>query len=193
MQNDKRFFKNEQFIISSFLLLLKEKCYSEITINELCEKAFISKNTFYAHFENKDALLKKIIRQLAYNVMPYMIIADETNNSEKLQYDNLNGMVEYFDSNFDTMHTLFKRDEEIHFTDLIYKEWKDQTINYYNVNVNTDIDVLVLLDYSYYGVLHALKYWINNSKYISKEELKQLIMPLHSIIGKTLMDHLIKK
>ena len=61
---DKRYIKNHQLIISTFIRMLTYEKYENITINKLCEECLISKHTFYSHFENKEMLIKSIMNDL---------------------------------------------------------------------------------------------------------------------------------
>lgn len=47
---DLRVVKTKENITHSFLELLEKKSIEKITVKELCEKARISRNTFYQHY-----------------------------------------------------------------------------------------------------------------------------------------------
>ncbi|MDN2453240.1 TetR/AcrR family transcriptional regulator [Lactobacillus sp. UCMA15818] len=63
--SDKRIIKTERLIKSTFIDLLIQKDCSKITIKEICNKALISKSTFYAHYEDKYTLLQALIDEYA--------------------------------------------------------------------------------------------------------------------------------
>lgn len=65
MKQDLRFKKTERLIRQTALELLSKKSIEEITVGEICEKAEISRNTFYGHFEDKFSLLKKFSEDFA--------------------------------------------------------------------------------------------------------------------------------
>ena len=50
MKQDKRYIKTEKLIHNAFFELLKDESYNSITVEKICEKAFIGKNTFYSHY-----------------------------------------------------------------------------------------------------------------------------------------------
>lgn len=50
---DLRVVKTKENITHSFLELLEKKSIEKITVKELCEKARISRNTFYQHHQYK--------------------------------------------------------------------------------------------------------------------------------------------
>lgn len=47
----------KQYIIDSFLLLLKDSDYEQITISEITGKAGVNRSTYYRHFASKDAIV----------------------------------------------------------------------------------------------------------------------------------------
>lgn len=63
-KKDLRVVKTEEAIRKSFEELLCEKDYLEITVTELCERARISKKTFYFHYASLEDLLAEIEDEL---------------------------------------------------------------------------------------------------------------------------------
>ena len=60
-QTDLRIIKTERNIREGFFKLLRQKPVEKITIREICETACCSRNTFYAHYIDKDALYNQIV------------------------------------------------------------------------------------------------------------------------------------
>lgn len=48
---------SKESLITSLILLMKQKPYDKITISELCTKAGVSRTAFYGNFKTKDDLL----------------------------------------------------------------------------------------------------------------------------------------
>lgn len=48
-------------IVECFKELLQEKSFGKITVHELCEKAGVSRKTFYVYFDSKYSIVKKIV------------------------------------------------------------------------------------------------------------------------------------
>ncbi len=61
---DKRVRKTKACIFNAFYLLLSQKNYSKITIQDIIETANIGRSTFYVHFATKDDLLKEMCEDL---------------------------------------------------------------------------------------------------------------------------------
>ena len=58
---DLRTRKTYDALIGAFEALMKEKTFDELTASELCARARVGRNTFYAHFENKYAFFRYYI------------------------------------------------------------------------------------------------------------------------------------
>lgn len=57
-KEDLRVIKTYKALISAILTLLERRGFAQITVNDLCEEAQISRATFYSHFNDKYDLLK---------------------------------------------------------------------------------------------------------------------------------------
>lgn len=53
----------EHMIKRCFKELVLERPYAKITVSDICERAHLSRKSFYAHFDNKEAILADIIHQ----------------------------------------------------------------------------------------------------------------------------------
>ena len=65
---DLRVVKTKKNLYESLLFLMGERSFEEIKVSEICEKAIINRSTFYAHFEDKYALLSTLILDLKNEV-----------------------------------------------------------------------------------------------------------------------------
>ncbi len=61
---DRRQRKSREAIFTSFIKLLSQKSFNQITVSDIIEGADVGRATFYAHFETKDFLLKELCREL---------------------------------------------------------------------------------------------------------------------------------
>lgn len=61
---DRRIQKTLQLLQKALGELIAEKEYDAITIQEILDRANVGRSTFYAHFENKDQLLRSILTLL---------------------------------------------------------------------------------------------------------------------------------
>ena len=71
---DRRQKKTRQAVYDAFAALLEVKTYSNITVQEIIDKANIGRSTFYSHFETKDELLKA----LSTEIFDHVFAEDQT-------------------------------------------------------------------------------------------------------------------
>ncbi len=62
-KEDPRIVRTRQLLHQAFLALLREKSFQDITIQDIAERATVIRVTFYAHFQDKFALLEYTIRE----------------------------------------------------------------------------------------------------------------------------------
>ncbi len=60
---DPRVRRTRQLLQQAIMELLEEKGFSSMTIQDITERATVNRATFYAHFEDKYALMDSIIRE----------------------------------------------------------------------------------------------------------------------------------
>ena len=56
-KHDRRTRKTRQQLRSALLVLLKEKRYEEISVQDIIERADVARSTFYMHYVDKNDLL----------------------------------------------------------------------------------------------------------------------------------------
>src|SRR2546425_1214854 len=55
---DPRIKRTRQLLVNALMALMQEKSFQAITVQDIAERATINRVTFYAHFEDKFALLE---------------------------------------------------------------------------------------------------------------------------------------
>ena len=58
---DKRVTKTKALIEAAYLASLKEVGYKKTTVKEICDRAYISRKTFYCHYETIDFLFEELM------------------------------------------------------------------------------------------------------------------------------------
>ena len=77
---DRRQKKTRQAVYQAFTSLLEEKSYSNITVQEIIDRANIGRSTFYAHFETKDELLKALCAEIFEHVFSEHLAKERTHD-----------------------------------------------------------------------------------------------------------------
>lgn len=60
-KEDLRQRRSKQHLTEALLGLMEEQPYGEITVVDICQRAMVHRTTFYAHFEDKNALFQYVL------------------------------------------------------------------------------------------------------------------------------------
>jgi AcrR family transcriptional regulator len=66
-REDPRVTRTRRLLVQAFIDLLQEKDFQSITIQDIANRATVNRVTFYAHFQDKVALLEYTIREMIQN------------------------------------------------------------------------------------------------------------------------------
>lgn len=65
---DRRIVKTKQAIFQAFLLVLKEKSYEMMQVQDIIDVANVGRSTFYAHYASKEDLLEELCQELFHHM-----------------------------------------------------------------------------------------------------------------------------
>lgn len=83
-KQDLRVIRTKKMIIESFIVLVSEKGYEAVTIQNIADRAMINRATFYAHFKDKPDLYDYVM-EFAISKMSLILNADKIKNSHFIQ------------------------------------------------------------------------------------------------------------
>ncbi|MXO78594.1 TetR family transcriptional regulator [Paenibacillus sp. OT2-17] len=101
--NDPRVIRTRRLILDAFVDQLNKKDFYTITINDITQKATINRATFYAHFQDKYALLETLLSDA---FLEYVIkrIDAEARLSEEIIQKLILSLCDYHDSSNQCVH-----------------------------------------------------------------------------------------
>lgn len=106
---DLRVIKTKSNIKTTFIQMVGEIGYQKITIKDLCSKAMINRNTFYLHYNDKDELIKTLMKEAVDKIKTDLFLL-----SNKVSVHFNNQQIDLLQEDLLKILTLFKIDIEIY-------------------------------------------------------------------------------
>lgn len=174
---DKRQIKTRKAIFIAFNELLATRTYSEITVQDIIEKAEIGRGTFYAHFGKKDDLLNELSREVFTSVFDCKCQGECIHDKDEKQNDFsrvIEHTLAHIKSVRDNFYNLFNCDGrdvfisvlKVYLKELFRASLYEDGTNYFE-NSNEEI-VLSVLESGFIGIL---EHWMHTDFEITEKEL----------------------
>ena len=172
-KQDLRVQKTYMALTSTFLKLLEEKRFEDITVNELCSGAMVRRATFYKHFADKYEFFTFVVKEVQGEFL-------KKNKNEAMQprqfYKNtIDSILDFLDQNELLVTSVMKSSmfpilldviSEQTAIDLQEKLKEDQRAG---VELSAPPEVLAQLFTG--ALMNITKWWIQQKKRIPKEEI----------------------
>jgi len=161
------------FLKESLLVLMKEKPIAKITPTELCRHAKMNRNTFYAHYDSPEALLKSIEDEM-YEQVRHSIERSLISGSISAL---LTEICQAIYDHRDLCAVLFSEYGDKDFLRRIIDLAHDRTIaEWRGAGMRTDSEQAEMLYcYSVNGSVSVIQKWILHSMKKSPQEVAQFI------------------
>ena len=82
---DPRVIRTRRDLVASMFSLLKQKTFSQITVQQIAEGAIVNRGTFYAHFDDKFDLLEYMVKDSFQKMLDVRMASRETFSIENLR------------------------------------------------------------------------------------------------------------
>lgn len=82
---DPRVKRTRQLLEQAFLELLEKKGFQSITVQDITDRATVNRATFYAHFDDKFALLDHVVRESYQKILQRKLSPDSSFSLDNLQ------------------------------------------------------------------------------------------------------------
>jgi len=103
---DPRIIRTRRDLAASMCSLLRQKSFSQITVQQVAEEAIINRATFYAHFEDKFSLLQYMVQDSFQKALDSKISSCNGFSAENLQLLTLATceFLAHFDDKYSPVH-----------------------------------------------------------------------------------------
>ena len=179
MKQDKRYIKTEKLIRDAFFEVLKNENYNNVTVDKICKKALIGKNTFYSHYKNKDDFLFSVINGFTQDFALFF-----KDNPPVPDINDDHSVEMFIDSFFYAIRNheeefllLMKNDNQVNLSERILVSAKKFYFDHLEKNVGpkaTDIKNVLLIESLGAAIIRLQKSYLLHRNEISLEEVVDL-------------------
>lgn len=175
-------------INQSFLKLLNQKAYEEISVQEIAQEAFISRATFYIYFKNKDAILVgllddflnefDLLQKENTDFLNHVDMTDPT-SIKNILYPNTIKIIQYFYENKNLITVLIGSNSNINFMRVLQQVYYNHFINALPQMFYKELSNDILEYYALFmtnGVAAIVESWINEGFKTSVEIISNKIL-----------------
>lgn len=168
--------KTKKAFEKSLVELSKEHPLNKITVKMLCEKAELSRNAFYSHYEDINGLIRSIEDSLAAEAEALLEALKEMGFPKNV-YATVEGLINLFDENKETCQMLFDKSVSKSFIPRMSKLFCDFNYQYF-AEYHGDTKKMhfeffyTFISNGFYGLL---SHWMKNPDVMSKNEVIALV------------------
>ena len=176
MKQDKRYIKTEKLIHDAFFELLKTESYNKVTVDKICQKALIGKNTFYSHYKNKDDFLFSIINSFTQDFATFF-----KENPPVLDVNDDKSIEMFIDSFFYAIKNreeefllLMKNDNQVNLSERLLVSAKKFYFDHLEKNVGpkaTDIKNVILMESLGTAIIRLQKGYLMHRNEVALDEI----------------------
>jgi AcrR family transcriptional regulator len=179
---NKQIQRSKKALKETFLKLLYQKQFDQITISEIVREANYNRGTFYANFETKEHLLDEVIQDALTEMInqirnPYKSIKKV--NIKDLNTDNIT-LFKYFQENAKLYKLLLSKHIRVDFRYQMAKAIEQMFIEEYEYELEegTSISTKWLYIYRSHGIAGLIIRWIEEDFSTSPEYMSKQIVEL---------------
>lgn len=126
MQQDKRTVKTEKAIRDAFISLLRKREIGQVTVNDICQAALISRNTFYGHYADKYLLVETLSKEFIGRVLSEVALENAKNTYQNAITSTAWMLFRHFDENRNMVRLLSRSDPQ--FWQVFSNEMRDLSL-----------------------------------------------------------------
>ena len=187
--NDLRVKKTQRALMDSFLELLKTKNFSQITVQDLCDRAMVRRSTFYRHYSDKYDLLNQVLANF-FNSLHESHLDNLLVKEPKTYFENIVRETLYFlIENRDTIQSVFTIAYYDEITRIVYNQlYKgvERQVNFdIRHGVRFNIDLEVYMEFMAGGILRIIYAWLKEGQKRSVEDLTREVVKIINGIRET--------
>lgn len=171
---DRRILKTKKSLYDALLHLMGECSFEEIKVSEICEKAMTNRSTFYAHFEDKYALLSSLLLDLKNSLKQELEKNNQITNSKDFYMECIRLLFLHIEENRSIYSPLLKNNKNSIAMDMIYSAIIEDITDRMSLEKRTEqtlIPTEFIADFYVGAIFQVGMKWIQLRNYYSKDEI----------------------
>lgn len=168
-KKDLRIRKTQRSLTDAFYTLMKQKNFEEITVDEICRKALISRPAFYSHFEDKYDFFSfattKLLEQFSVPSSGYA--------------ETINHFLDFLEKNEDLVNSFYRSSSNSILMGIITENISTMLRNHVERDIKSGISYGVdpqIIVPTFTGALTGVcGWWVSSGKKVPKEEMVQAL------------------
>ncbi|MGX8708695.1 MAG: TetR/AcrR family transcriptional regulator [bacterium] len=193
-EQDLRVTKTLTFIRNSFIELMDEKGFRNLTVNDIADKAMISRSTFYLHYADKYELLNKVTDEAILSILN-LVEPEEHIVHGSLNYDgfreNLNAIFHSIEKDSLLYKLILNDNEHLGLCRKCEDVLKTRLEESFEGEIQVSRDLFFELMASFY--ISMARWWLNHDmkyspSFLAKEMVNFLTVVPCNLIGITTED-----
>ncbi|MBM7645923.1 AcrR family transcriptional regulator [Scopulibacillus daqui] len=181
-KEDRRIRKSKQSIERAIIELIDEKGFEDIGVNDIAERADISRGTFYLHYQDKFELFERLVDKILNELISAIELSNDKSRNGTMDKERYIRYFEHFQKHSRFYKAMFSYKGEAYFynrfIDVLkkhfYHEIKELKISEEQLKVDKDF-LIHFTVYAYFGVV---KYWLSNDMSDSAESMGEQLNTL---------------
>lgn len=183
-KEDIRIRKTKEKLLVAFKILITEKSFEDITVNELCAAASVRRATFYKHFADKYAFLKYFVGTLRDDFDRTLPKRKKPNASSDYYIEYLHALVGFLDKNETMVKNALKSDVLPALINVIldqnYEDTRDRLKQSISNGMVLPASVEIMASMMTGAVSNTLLRWFNSGK---KLPIDTLVAEISAVIS----------
>jgi AcrR family transcriptional regulator len=172
-KNDRRSQRTRHLLSEALVQLIREKDYKTITVNDIIERADVGRSTFYAHYRDKDDLFVGEMDRVIE------LLGDRIPGQEEIPYFPSLGLFRHVGEEYE----LYKALVWTPGIDLLIKHMQKSLSHRVEQGLQKsgrefDVPIPVLASFIAGSFLTLLKWWLENKRIYSAEQMDEMFKKL---------------
>lgn len=177
-ENDPRAIKTRRLLLDSFVVLVRKKDFTSISVKDITDYAQVNRATFYAHFQDKYDILEYMVIDTFMNLISKRINVEAILNKETL-HNIILFVCEYVETvsssckgNYTTILSLMEEKVKLKLCDIIYTILKKEN----GVNHKKDEKFVLIATMISSSIYDGASKWNRDGRVITVEALTEGVM-----------------